>query len=792
MSEIRNMNAAIGALPPLLFEPTTRRIPPGLEGMDLNEMRKKARAWVGSDLSLLPRQSLVTTLRKAMEDDASAERILRSLPPQELAVAAVYRRYGGSVDGEVIRLDLMARGLLEIIEDRTPYHTARKWKSNPIRALTESWVLISERPDMGYYFSPYYTHGPEHSFERYSLHAGMVRPIKPAGPPPWSISPAEGVPQAATIHGHSAAEVALDLSRVFAYLSAHESVKVRKNGLLSTPVLRAMEKTVPLDKGSDFRLPDPHGFLFELLRHTGAVRIQGGEASADPAAMTRQIGLSTPLQVHLWARGWLSMRDWFDGYGTPAANEREHYATSVWGGRQILAWALGCLARSGDHWYDLMGFIEALYANLRHINPHLPGRDAAWNPRFPAAQDPVTPGPDRHRPWWFRYGGVWYANAVMVTLVALGLVERATMGQGTSAPLGFRLTDVGRAVFGAPEIAPTPEPAERRCLVIQPNYDIVAYLDQADARTAGLLGRIAETGNAHTGPIQTFRLTRTSVYQAEESGLDHAQIVDFLQQHSQREPPANVFRSLADWSGKREGLSLLHKVTVLGFPSTAERDAYLKSHPEGTACGERFVLGDKAHLQLPGSLMTDHLLGCRRTLELDEEGRIRATQPLDLVQESRLRRIARPPLSASIGWQITADSIRRAGTGGLKPGVIHRWLKDHLTRPAPPLIALAIDAWLRVGRSRPLELADAVLLHIPDDERFQAIATSRRLRPFLLGCPGPGWLAVKKESRKELTAMLEGLGFTMIRELIHDELPSEGKAAGTDPAALLKSRLKAP
>ena len=76
----------------------------------------------------------------------------------------------------------------------------------------------------------------------------------------------------------------------------------------------------------------------------------------------------------------------------------------------------------------------------------------------------------------------------MVTLVALGLVERARLGEGPAAPLGFRLTELGRAVFGAPEVAPPPEPAERRCLVIQPNFDVVAYLDQADARTAGLLG----------------------------------------------------------------------------------------------------------------------------------------------------------------------------------------------------------------------------------------------------------------------------------------------------------------
>ena len=166
--------------------------------------------------------------------------------------------------------------------------------------------------------------------------------------------------------------------------------------------------------------------------------------------MTRQIGLSGPLQAHQWARSWLSTRDWFDGYGIPDSKERENYAASVWSCRQVLAWALGCLAREGDHWYELGGFVNALHAGLRHVNPHLPGRDAAWNPRFPAVLNPGTSAPDHMRAWWYRHGGTWYANAVMVTLVALGLVERARLGRGDSAPFGFRLTEVGRAVFGAP------------------------------------------------------------------------------------------------------------------------------------------------------------------------------------------------------------------------------------------------------------------------------------------------------------------------------------------------------
>src|SRR5262249_13181981 len=159
----------------------------------------------------------------------------------------------------------------------------------------------------------------------------------------------------------------------------------------------------------------------------------------------------------------------------------------------------------------------------------LPYLQLAWEPKLAAARDKEKQGgAAQQRAWWFSREGSWYANALVVSLVALGLVERARLGRGDAAPLGFRLTESGRAVLAAPEVAAAPEPAERRCLVIQPNFDIVAYLDQAGARTAGFLGRITESDSAHSGPVQTFRLTQSSVYQAEESGLSHAQIVAFL------------------------------------------------------------------------------------------------------------------------------------------------------------------------------------------------------------------------------------------------------------------------
>ncbi len=171
------MTPSPGRSLPLLFAPSTRRVPGGLEHMRLDPLRKAARTWLDAGLSSLPREDLISRLRKALEDDAAAARVLRSLTSQERAVAAAYARYGGSVDGQVIRLDLMARGLLEIIERKySEHYIQRQWKQNPITAMVERWILLSEEIDLGYSYSSYsYGSGPDSPLPRYSLHAGIAR-----------------------------------------------------------------------------------------------------------------------------------------------------------------------------------------------------------------------------------------------------------------------------------------------------------------------------------------------------------------------------------------------------------------------------------------------------------------------------------------------------------------------------------------------------------------------------------------------------------------------------------------
>jgi hypothetical protein len=767
------------ALPSLLASPpASRRFPDNLDRLTVTDLRKPAKTWVGPNQAKMSKEPLRAALSKALRDDAEARRVVESLRPEERAVAAVYRRYGGTVDGSLIRIDLMARGLLEIVEENRYGYSSRKWKRDLIQNLADAWVLIEENPGPYRYYSSYYD--TTSTFASYALHPGIARYVEPAGPARWSIPAAKEIPEVIT--RYPAAEVAVELSQVYSYFAARDSVKTRKDGMLTTAVLRSLEKAVPLESGGDYHLPDRHALAIEILKSAGAIRQEGNVALADPNAATRLFTLPDALQAHAWARGWLTADGWFDGQGVPDTGDGDDHGEGVRSARKILAWTLGALAQDGDRWIGLNAFLGGLHDLIGNLHISLPYGRPAWDPRLPGARDKEKQqGLKRQHAYWFDREGKFFANALMVSLVSLGLVERATTktgkGNGPAESLLFRLTEIGRAIFGAPEVAPPVADGgdERRFLVIQPNFDVVAYLEQADAASAGLLGRIAEHDLARTGPVQTFRLTQKSIYLAQEGGLTHNRIVEFLQTRGQPDLPPNVLRTIADWSHKRETLTVRSGITLLGFPSAADRDAYLRKQPENIRpLGDRFVLAPAANnapktLGGAGTISLDHRGSTRRDWGLDEFGRITLLGRLDIVQVARLRRIAE--LDPARGWTITGDSIRRAAAGGMTGAKIRRWLEDNLDTAPPALIFEAINAW--AGRKSNVELGDAVLLHIPDEDQFDAIIESDRFKPFLLGSPGDNWLAVRPEARKELTDLLEELGFTVRGDLAHDAIDLE-------------------
>jgi hypothetical protein len=751
-----------------------------LEHWNVAQLRKPGTAWLGKPGGKLPRDTLVKALRKLMEDDRAAAEVLRTVSAADLPVLAAYKRYGGTVNGAVIRIDLLARGLLEKVVTHSYGMSWGRWQRNPVEKLAERWLLLSpDRSGYGYFYGGY-GQETERPFLTYSLQAGIAQHVEPAGPPPWRLTAVAGTP--VPLGSRSSAEVALDLAQVFSYVSARGQVKYKKSGGITTPALRALAREVPLAQDDAFPLPDAHALYLELLTHAGAVHVEDAAAQADSTAATKLFTMSTARQAHLWARGWILAGEWRDGLGAQGfgdVHEAQAWDTPVATQRQMLAWALASLAhapisrQTGTPWFELTHFLEKLHSIHGDVSGGTPVWSGhAWDARLAPARDKETKqGQERQNAYWYAGMGNWYANALMITLVQLGLLERGRVGSASHAQWCFRLTPLGRIVFGAPEITPPADEPERRFLVLQPNFDVVAYLDQADAASAGTLGRLADRSGDSAGAVQTFRVTRQSLYQAQESGLTPAQIVDFFQRHNQGELPGNVLRSIGDWSAQRESLVVRSGVTLVGFSDTAGRDAYLAGN-SGTACGERFVLlpeAGKAKVRLDGALLIDHQRPGRHTLTLDEYGQVRSDEPYDVLQVARLRRIAQP---AAGGWEVTAASVRQAAAAGIKARLIDDWLAEHLREPMPPLLAHAIHAWL--GRTAPVEMGEAILLHVPNEEQFEAMVSSPRLQPFWQGSPGKHWLVVRREGRQQLAALLKELGFPVARELTHEPLRGAG------------------
>ncbi|MBI2863527.1 MAG: helicase-associated domain-containing protein [Chloroflexi bacterium] len=137
-------------------------------------------------------------------------------------------------------------------------------------------------------------------------------------------------------------------------------------------------------------------------------------------------------------------------------------------------------------------------------------------------------------------------NVIAFPLHWLGLTALArasTGGPGNASPvLCFSLTPVGAWALDVPGGAPPPE-ASNKPLIVQPNFEIVSIL--AGGQVLRELSRFADLSRSDQARLYT--LTKASVLRGIDDGLSAEGIVDFLNNHSQKEIPQNVAYSIADW-----------------------------------------------------------------------------------------------------------------------------------------------------------------------------------------------------------------------------------------------------
>ena len=638
------------------------------ELLDSRTLTSAARFWAGKPTGSQSKTLCVERINGVWGDPGRVAAAVASLRPDERDVLAVVRRYGGTICGNLLKLELRGRGLLEQPNaERVPLHgRARK---DLVLDLCERLVLLR---GPGYY-DFWFSSGSEPP--DVTLPRAVEVAVAAAASLGWAPSaPLEKPPESSSLR--SPAQVLVDLEQTTRALEGQGRWKVNRSGALPVAGRNRLGKRLASPSSDPLEPPEGVALHYGLVDAFGLLASEGTERRLDRERAGRFFHQQEEAQVSGWIRAWMTLGYWQDGLG--AVPDRESYEeqtridpSDVRGARERLVWALTRIAHGPGEWLDFGTFLRDLHAAAGEHDDWPIDFRYAWHPHLAAAAGTAGLPPGSEDSWtsWRDSEGVWVANALLSTLVHLGVVERGRSGGARSERWSFRLTPAGRAVFGAPEVRLEPAAGGEPCLTVQPNHEVLLYLDSADGAAVTALGRIA-IRESTSGVVQSFALTRESVYGALESGMPLAQIEAFLESRSRTGLPPNVQRSLAEWSRKREALVVRDGVALVA--NLSEGDA-------------RFVVASDraARKQAKEQGLAVEAKPLARTWKVDEHGVVSSSGPMPLVARARLQRFAIP---AGGAWRVTPGSVRAARERGERLWIVE--LEQHQL-PEEDLFALA-------------------------------------------------------------------------------------------------------
>ncbi len=297
------------------------------------------------------------------------------------------------------------------------------------------------------------------------------------------------------------------------------------------------------------------------------------------------------------------------------------------------------------------------------------------------------------------------------SLYQLGVVE---LGYDGDTLQGFRLTPVIRALLGveSPE-QPSPPRSDLELvqtqdetgkLIVQPSFQLIA-MGPVSLALLAQLDLFAERERADQGAFE-YKLSRESVYRAQQLGMDVTDVVRFLEQTGDTELPQNVRRSLEEWAAHHERIVFRSGVSLLQA-ADADLLAALMDEPRTGKHLVRSVSPEVALVKknqqrklvsaLVGQGLFPAVSGAQpeaadNSIVIQEDGTIHPIHAVpSLHLRGRLSRLAEETVDG--GWRLTPASVRRAG--GSKNKVLR--LLDELGKlyrgPLPGALAEQVKAW---------------------------------------------------------------------------------------------------
>jgi hypothetical protein len=721
------------------------RFDPFLPHIRSDELKSMVRMWGGG--SQTRKDDCIALIRQGLADPTKVRAAVATLAPWEANALALVKAAGGTLDAGALCVALRASdvnlpgGRLARADDRVAL----------LLPLMKRGLVLIENGSNPTYSSSY---GPNNVFtdERLLAAAGplVVAPfaLRPIAPPDGTMYRR---PQA----------VALDLIGLLQSVDNQGGIGLTQNGTPRVNDLRRIGKAMGWSEDTTLvdGLPFPNltAGLIHGLRHAGVLKDQGGLLIL-AAPVSAFAARSYVEQAGLLFNGFAQTHEW-DERGSQIGYFDLAHLTHA---RNALIIALTALPMQGAGFFAVDDLDRALFERIgEHFSLTYVGPQPYGYGKTPEqVRQELIAWHAQVRQNWLGRERPWLDRALTTWCYYLGLVELSLKDKALHA---LRLTDLGRAILH-PDQAPTdPVPAvnDRVAWVVQPNFEIVVYLDRATPEQLAFLERHAERFQTQQH-IAQYRLTRPAIHAALESGSKLDRLLATLEGGAGRPLPQNIIAEVREWAALREQATLYRRARLLEYTDTLVRDADVK-RLSGVAIGDRFLLVNARQVTQAHALTrVNYAAALAKCLVADEEGVLITTQPLpDLLLDAQIGRWAVP--RGTRRWQLTQDSMTAAIKTGLALTELLKLLADRLIHPVPRLLDVALRAW--AGERSAVNLAGITVLQCAQPAIFEAIVTSPKLRPFLRGELAPDLVMVDQSQLEALQEQLRWAGLEVSAEL---------------------------
>ncbi len=721
-----------------------------LPGINADQLKPMARLWGGK--SLTRKDELIACIRAGLADPEKVRAALAELEPYERFALALIKLMGGRIDANALSVGLHASGL------RLPPRLKERYFSSDrtiYNALFRRGLVLSTYP-----YDPFYLYGGDgsgtlFSDERLLAEAGLPELV------PLELAPAPAPPTASSRRPQT---VALSVFSILQAIQDLGGLLLTKTGQVRATEQRKLARALNWEEDGmtvdGFHFANPSLAWISVLSVTGLLVRQGDRLALAHAPEDFAMR-PYPEQAALLLDGFVRTKQWNEQWKEKWRSYHDSYYSHA---RLALRLALTALPAEGAAWYALSDLDKALFERIgEHFSlDYLPSRPFAYQKSPEQIRKEEAEWRARLRIDWLKRERRWIEQAMTSWLYYLGIVE---LGMDKGAVVSFRLTDLGRAALH-PELqvrVEHPVVEGQQPWIVQPNFEIVVYLDRTTPAGLAFLERHAERVQAqqHTA---IYRLTRESVYRGLEAGATAESLLETLRSGSETGLPQIVSIEIREWAALREKITLHRRGRLLEFESPAARQAALDQGVEGIPVGEVCLLLPQLPLGSPSETGTagievrqiDYSRPLPKCLSIQESGEVRLKTDLpDLMIAAQLTRWAEALPGKT--WRFTRESVSTAVARGGKIDDLFDLLAQRLIHGLPRLLRVALLHW--AGEPGRAELSTVSILRVRNPEVLQAISSSKLFKPYLLGQIAPDGLVVDTAQLAALQEKLRWAGF---------------------------------